>query len=79
MGVSGELRAVAEILQFQKTLDGVASLCVRAPRAKSSQASFNQQIAQYRGKIDERQLTDLAISHFEEQLSKNQQQVSLAH
>lgn len=39
------------------------------------QVSFNQQIAQYRGKIPEQQLAELAVSHFEDQLAKNQTQV----
>lgn len=41
----------------------------------SFQAAFNQQIAQYRGKVPEQQLTDLAVAHFEDALNKCQQQV----
>lgn len=42
------------------------------------QAGFNQQIAQYRGKLPDQQLTDLAVGHFEDQLAKSQQQVGVA-
>lgn len=38
-------------------------------------ASFNQQIAQYRGKVPDQQLMDLAVGQFEEQLAKTQEQV----
>ncbi|CAM9731956.1 unnamed protein product [Pylaiella littoralis] len=38
-------------------------------------AGFNQQIAQYRGKVPDQHLTDLAIGHFEDQLAKSQEQI----
>eukprot|EP00903_Cladosiphon_okamuranus_P006211 g6105.t1 len=38
-------------------------------------ASFNQQIAQYRGKVPEQHLLDAAVGHFEDQLAKSQAQV----
>lgn len=41
----------------------------------SLKGSFNQQIAQYRGKVPEQHLTDLAVGHFEDQLAKSQAQV----
>ncbi|CAM9932173.1 unnamed protein product [Ascophyllum nodosum] len=44
-------------------------------QSQAQAASFNQQVAQYRGKIEEQQLTDLGINHFEEQLFKNQKQI----
>lgn len=43
--------------------------------ATASQMSFNQQIAQYRGKVPEQHLTDLAVGHFEDSLAKTQAQV----
>ncbi|CAM9860296.1 unnamed protein product, partial [Hapterophycus canaliculatus] len=38
-------------------------------------SQFNQQIAQYRGKVPEQHLTDLAVGQFEDQLTKVQEQV----
>ncbi|CAM9284702.1 unnamed protein product [Ectocarpus sp. 6 AP-2014] len=39
--------------------------------------SFNQQIVQYRGKVPEQHLTDLAVGHFEDSLAKTQAQISV--
>lgn len=44
-------------------------------QSHTQMAGFNQQIAQYRGKLPDQQLTELAVSHFEDQLAKSQQQV----
>lgn len=50
-------------------------LFVWSPNGFSLKAGFNQQIAQYRDKVPEQHLTDLAVGHFEDQLAKNQEQV----
>ena len=59
------------------TLVFMPSPCfIRWSRVK---ASFNQQIAQYRGKVPEQQLTDLAVGQFEESLAKTQEQVWMSY
>ncbi|CAM9248059.1 unnamed protein product [Laminaria digitata] len=44
-------------------------------QSHTQMAGFNQQIAQYRGKLPDQQLTELAVGHFEDQLAKSQHQV----
>ncbi|CAM9512994.1 unnamed protein product, partial [Scytosiphon promiscuus] len=44
-------------------------------QSHQSMTQFNQQIAQYRGKVPEQHLTDLAVGQFEDQLTKIQEQI----
>lgn len=63
-----------ERLRSQFELSALACLsCLQMISVRK--AGFNQQIAQYRGKVPDQHLTDLAVGHFEDQLAKSQEQV----